>query len=339
MRGPHRSLAPLLMAAALGCATGIPLEDLPGEPIAFIYRTTEEAKRRAEILEPAAKPTSRTSRIGSVLRMKTLLDYVSGTEETEQMIETLGRMAFLDPRTGEVTPASFGRQGSRPIEWSMDHGRLVYRKLINRRPQVFEYDVEAEQSKRLTSGNWPHGFASVGPDGVVAFSRVTGSGRDASSRIWLLGRDGKTRPVTSGPRDWRPVFSRDGDAILYNTLMASGNDAIARVELDGKPGRIIARGSDPVFSPDGGTVVYSGLWQGAREIWRMNPDGTGKYVLGGRKSAVERWDHITPAISPDGRFVAYIEEELGRERLRLRRIDGTGDRLLLEGGGAANPVW
>jgi hypothetical protein len=332
-------VAPLLFAGLLGCARGFSLAELPPEPIAFIYRTTDEAKRRAEILNPKSKPTSRTSSLGPVVRMKTVMDYISGTDDSRQMVDTLGRMAFVDPRAGEVIRLPFARPGTRPLQWSGDHQRLVYRAMVEGRPQVFEYDVASEQAKRLTSGRWPHGFASVGPDDVVVFSRTTGSGPDLSSRIWLLDAKGETRPLTTGPRDWRPVFSPEGDAVLYNTLMASGTEAIARTELDGQPSRIIARGSDPVFSPDGATVVYSGPWKGAREIWRMNPDGSGKYVLGGRADALQRWDHITPAISPDGQYVVYVEEELGRERLRIRRLDGSGDRLLLEGGGAANPVW
>ena len=51
-------------------------------------------------------------------------------------------------------------------------------------------------------------------------------------------------------------------------------------------------------------------------------------------------DEFRPAVSPDGRFVAYVaSEELPKRHLYLRRFDGTGDRILFSDGDAEHPVW
>jgi Tol biopolymer transport system component len=54
---------------------------------------------------------------------------------------------------------------------------------------------------------------------------------------------------------------------------------------------------------------------------------------------VERLDAVHPSVSPDGRYIVYVSEETGRQRLRVRRVDGSGDRPLLEGADGGNPVW
>ena len=48
-----------------------------------------------------------------------------------------------------------------------------------------------------------------------------------------------------------------------------------------------------------------------------------------------------PTVSPDGRFVIYNVAEEGelREQLRVRGLDGRGDRPLLGHGDAVHAVW
>ena len=48
---------------------------------------------------------------------------------------------------------------------------------------------------------------------------------------------------------------------------------------------------------------------------------------------------IKAALRPNGRFVVYVGESLGVDRLFVRRIDGTGDRILLDAGAAFSPAW
>ena len=47
-----------------------------------------------------------------------------------------------------------------------------------------------------------------------------------------------------------------------------------------------------------------------------------------------------PAISPDGRLVAYVGwERRPHQHLYLRRFDGSGDRILFADGDGGFPVW
>jgi hypothetical protein len=67
----------------------------------------------------------------------------------------------------------------------------------------------------------------------------------------------------------------------------------------------------------------------------MRVDGSGRSPLGREGIRDERW----PAVSPDGGYVVYVGESEGLDRLFIRRFDGTGDRILLNDGGIAQPIW
>lgn len=322
------------------CA-GFSLQELPPEPIALIYRTSDEGKKRAELLDPRARPEARPGR--SVVRFQQVEGYLgklAGETEHDRLVDTIGRLSLLYPHTGKVEPLTVAQRGSRPLDWSPDHTRLYFSALRAGVPQVFSYEVATGMVNRVTSGSDAHGHASSGPDGRLVYARVIGTREQPRSRIWLLDRDGTKRPLTEGPADYRPRFSPNGSTILYSSYLPSGSPAIFRVdpEVPGPP-RLVARGLDPDFAPDGSWVAFSQRIKARWQIWRMKPDGTGKYAIGGAPSTVEKLDAHTPTVSPDGRYIVYVSEELARQELRVRRVDGTGDRPLLEGADAGNPVW
>src|SRR5690606_1332051 len=94
-------------------------------------------------------------------------------------------------------------------------------------------------------------------------------------------------------------------------------------------------GGNPVFTPDGAWIVYVARTTRGHRLFRVRPDGTGRTPLG---AGVQEENH--PAVSPDGRYVAFVvTETTRRERIWVRRIDGTGDRPLLTSGDGSVPVW
>jgi Tol biopolymer transport system component len=99
----------------------------------------------------------------------------------------------------------------------------------------------------------------------------------------------------------------------------------------------LTAGRDPVVTPDGGSVVYSAPTRDGWKLWRMNPDGSGKRRFG--KGPYEETD---PAVSPDGRFVAYVGFLRKRHHeplLLIRPMDGSTDRLIKLDGNTFHPAW
>ena len=67
----------------------------------------------------------------------------------------------------------------------------------------------------------------------------------------------------------------------------------------------------------------------------MRPDGSGRTRVGAGTR-----DELQPAVSPGSSHVVYISRDQGDvQRLYVRRMDGSGDRMLIRSGGAASPVW
>jgi TolB protein len=325
----------LAALAGVGCA-GFELGQLPPEPVAFIYRTGEEGRQRAELIDPEARPQQRTD--AKIMRVGDARDYVFGATPQSELVRTVGRLALLDPQTLQVTPLGVARAGSSPLEWSPDHRKLRYLAIEQGRYRVNEYDVESGALALVAGARHSEPAASVGPDGSVAFARLTGKGREAKSRIFVRPVGGQPRLVTPGPSDTGPAWSPDGSHLLFITVNAGGALAVGSADPAGEaPPRLIARGRDPVFTPDGKWVIYSSRVKGEWRLHRMLPNGGGKKML--RGSVLGGPDELQPAVSPDGVYVAYVARRLGREKLRVRRLDGSGDRPLLEGGDGSSPVW
>jgi TolB protein len=134
-----------------------------------------------------------------------------------------------------------------------------------------------------------------------------------------------------------PAWSPDGKLLAYQTIGPDRREAIAVVDVDagGDPApRLLGRGRDPEFSPDGQWIVYSAPTRKGWKIFQVHPNGLGKRALG--TSALEEHD---PAVSPDGGFVVYVADDEDRQKLRVRSFDGAGDRPLLLDGDGASPVW
>jgi len=103
---------------------------------------------------------------------------------------------------------------------------------------------------------------------------------------------------------------------------------------DGQGLKPLGRGRDPVFGAGGDWFVYSARVGDGWRLRRMRAAGGGRLAVG---RGVR--DEFEPAVSPDGRLVAYVSEDAGFDRLFVRRVDGSGDRLLLPDGVVTRPVW
>jgi len=69
-------------------------------------------------------------------------------------------------------------------------------------------------------------------------------------------------------------------------------------------------------------------------IWMMRPDGTARRSLGSGGYAEHR-----PSLSPDNRLVVYVADTRYHQELYLRRVDGTGNRILFTDGDGDRPIW
>ena len=342
-----------LAAIVLGCASwgGVPDAELPGEPIAITYRTPEEARlradalRRAESQDPAVAAQGPTW-VGSKAYLRADADAVDrllanafGADRGPEA--HLGRLALLDPRSGDVTLVEGALRGAVPQAWSRDRGALLFAQPTapgGDDVQIFEWSAAARTVRRVTVGPPIHGQACYGPDTRIVVAAVElGDRGSARSRISISGPGGRApfTDLTLGPADHSPTCAPDGSAVAFARMDGAGRSGIwlAAAPFDAAP-RPLAPGRDPRFADRGGWIVYAAPSGRASRLFRVRADGSGRAPIGpgGR-------DEVWPSASPDGKLVAYVASEETSRRVLVRRFDGSGDRLLLATGDGEHPVW
>jgi Tol biopolymer transport system component len=254
--------------------------------------------------------------------------------------ESAGRLAFLDPRTGSLRPVEGALRDAIPVAWSEPGQRLLFSQFEGEFRQLYELDLAHDEVRRLTRGPNAHARGCFLPDGSLVASsagseEVVPGGPRFVSRI-VLARPGGAAPeaLSEGPADHSPACAPDGRAVVWVARSEKGREQLlSRMPLDG-PIRRLGPGREPSFSRDGGWVIYAAPARRSWRIQRVRPDGTGRAPVG--ETALE--EHL-PAFSPDGRLAVVVVHEGFARRLHVRRVDGSGDRILFDDGDAEFPVW
>jgi Tol biopolymer transport system component len=327
------------MAFLPGCETiGLSLDELPMDPIAVTYWHGEKARRRAELLEEEKKVRPQKRGVAHVDGIRRLLGV---TDRPDQLSRYPGRLCLVNPRTGEVTTIAQAPRGSLPLAWSEDHDRLLFLSNHKHRIQVYEYSRSTEAVRTITYGERAHMFADYGLAEQLVLLEVATIGERQFERVFVTeAGQGSPRLVFEDRNAQTVRLSPDGKTLLYVRRFPSKPGRVARpsglVALDLATGeeRELGPGREPSFSPIGDWIVYSAPSRDGWRLRRMRPDGSARSPIAGGIR-----DEKMPSVSPDGRFIVYVGKSTGLERLFVRRMDGTGDRILLDVGAVFSPVW
>jgi Tol biopolymer transport system component len=337
------------LAAAACSGAGLPDAELPETPIAVVYRTPEDSRRRAEALadqEPAGQPGGPAPASASpegVARVQDVADYMKSVVSAQATAEAVarefpGRLALLDPRSRKVETLAAAWGQAVPQAWSADRGRLLFSALVDEFAQLFELEVTQGEVRRITRGPEVHPAGCHGPDGSYLLMTVAIVNDEPQSRLELLEPGNPSpRPITPGPRDHSPTCSPDGGVVVYVTEPDRKTKWVMARDLRGggeQEPRRLGPGSQPRFCGQGGWIVYSAPIRRGTRIWRVRPDGSGRSPIGHGVL-----DETAPTCSPDGQLVVYNVDEGHRESLYVRRFDGTGDRILYSDSSVTHPVW
>jgi Tol biopolymer transport system component len=346
MKSARAVFAVGLMLVAPGCqGPGVARKEIPEDPIAFIFHPEDEARRRAEARAKRETPEARGQfESSSIVHLNAFRDYLEKAVGSRASAEFAGRLALLNPRSGQVTVLQSARNGAIPLAWSPDRDRLLFAQWDQGTLQLFELQRDSRVVSQITGGPDHHPQGCYGPGGrlvAAVASRPEPAENRARrgklvSQIALVGPGDAVESISQGPMDGEPACSPDGSAAAYVRLLPGDRSEIwihsFGVE---ESARAIAQGSEPSFSPDGEWIVYSRLAGKRSTLWRIRRDGTGRTRIGRGSGA----DEYGPAVSPDGSLVAYESVSGNRYRLFVRRFDGTGDRVLFSDGDGTRVVW
>lgn len=362
----HFMVLAALLVLLSACATGLRLDELPDAPLVFVHLTEEEARENRAVNKAqrdAGYGFQSTDSKNRIVPNSAELKAMFGVVEVGKQA-TPGRVVQFFPRTGELRPIDAVLRGGWPHAWNGKRTHLLfsYRPDFESRSQLFAFDAARNEVRQLTFGAGFHPFASfcAGERIVVSVGEDAPAANDAAPPYLV-----KLRELAPDLRFSEPLVSYSVQQQEQLQLWAEANPACAP---DGKfvvfealdvrnprtslfiwdatqpatPPRFLARGSDPVFAPNGQWIVYTGPSMDEKpsskttetKIWRIRPDGSGRTQIGqGRASERE------PTVSPDGKFIVYTVEEEDRLRLYIKRFDGSGERVLFSDGDGWLPVW
>ncbi len=202
-------------------------------------------------------------------------------------------------------------------------------------------------TQSVIDATWRGTFSSlaVSPDGArLAVSMVASDGE----HLWVkeLAGGPAAKRTFQGQNHQRPEWTPDGRDILFYSNRQGGfslwraradGSSPARVMLD-EPRDIVAA----EVSPDGAWLLYrtNALQAPGADILAkrldaaLEPSGEAVGLL--TTPAAER----TPTFSPDGRWVAYVSDESGRDEIYVRPFPDVDDaRWQVSVEGANEPLW
>ena len=160
--------------------------------------------------------------------------------------------------------------------------------------------------------------------------------------IWMVdvGR-GESTLLSADSLASRPVWTSDGRRVGYVRSRA-GKVGLRIINADGSaPAESLLAWPDlslweGLFTPDGrGLVVRTVGGVGSRDLWWAALDSADRPV--GLLTSPS--DEISPALSPDGRWMAYASNESGRYQIFIRSFPAMGARYPVSLDGGTEPMW
>ena len=184
--------------------------------------------------------------------------------------------------------------------------------------------------------------ARFSPDGRrIAISTAMVGGQ---ADIWVFDQLTKGRwPVTFDSSSVTPVWTPDGRRIVVATKLGRrlAGWAIRAVPMDASDTAQLLLASGPgqlpyAITPDGKALFFRRFDKRRHsQVWVLPLEGNAPpypYIR-------EPFNVRAPAVSPDGRWVAYVSDESGKDEVYVRSFPNPGRAILISASGGREPRW
>jgi Tol biopolymer transport system component len=240
-------------------------------------------------------------------------------------------------------------------------GTLVYLPTITTLPQRTLVAVDREgRTRTLVAERGAYAHPRFSPDGQSLAVTIEGeTGHD----IWIfdLRRGTRTR-LTAGGNNAYPLWAPDSMTVAFQAADAAGPSLFTRPLGGGTSTPLVTRSATdanaalsnavagllpgsapqlvgtnphvPASWAKNGSVAFDEQKPSAeRDIWVAPKDGSPSPFL------ITPFDESSPALSPDGNWLAYVSDESGRSDVYVQPYPGPGGKWAISEAGGVDPVW
>lgn len=199
--------------------------------------------------------------------------------------------------------------------------RLLVTSVRTGDTEVFIVDPETGDAFNVTkSPASEERYPAWSPDGRrIAFT----SDRTGTPNLYVVNADGTglRRLLETKAVCYMPSWA--GERIVFG--MHGERAEMASMREDGTDLRILGPGHDPVISPDGKAIAFTGDVAGGFSVFVMDPDGSNQRRI---VPEVNPWGAVFPNWSPDSKQIVYSFKAGDSLELFVVGADGTGQRQL-----------
>ncbi|MDQ5871124.1 MAG: hypothetical protein M3547_02840, partial [Acidobacteriota bacterium] len=159
--------------------------------------------------------------------------------------------------------------------------------------------------------------------------------------IWIhdLSRGLRTRVTFAAPDDYAVIWSPDGGRVAFSSQRSGAGDIYAKAASGTGDDQLLT--GSKVFkvptswSPDGRFLLYQAPGDRTRwDVWMLSlSDGKTTPIL------QTEFEEVGGAVSPDGRWLAYVSNESGRFEVYVQPFPGPGGKWQVSTAGGNYPVW
>jgi eukaryotic-like serine/threonine-protein kinase len=313
--------------------------DLPHNRRAFLYQAVDpgqrghvqlmgEQRRRLLLVSSSSNPYPVYSPTGHII-------YVDGQRE----LSAIWALPFsLEKLEATGKPFPIAQHGSSPS--LSPTGTLVYSDVPTDRQQLGTVDRSGEN---FTAVGDPQrqGSPRLSPDGrQLAVEMVD---KDPDLYIYDLNRGIKTRFTFDSALERLGGWTPSGDQIVYASDRNGNRDIFSKPSSGNKDGIPLvatpAAEQGPDWSPDQRFLIYVTFTpetQGDLMYRERRGDGT----LGDAAVFLKTpFNEVAPRFSADGRLVAYVSDESGKNEVYVRDFPGGVNKWQISAKGGIAPRW
>jgi Tol biopolymer transport system component len=159
--------------------------------------------------------------------------------------------------------------------------------------------------------------------------------------LWVMDvARGVTSRVTATPESERdPVWSPDGRSLAFIARTGDGADLRRKGLRASEPETVLTDSPEQdipeSWSSDGETLLFlRQTGNNEQTVWALPLSGEGE-----AEPVLTAFRMDEPQLSPDGRWLAYISDESGRDEIYVEPFRREGDRVRVSVDGGGQPKW